>query len=170
MARGGYVEAEVYFKDENGAIYIRARGHVTSTLCPELKSIAFARLDAEPRVEKVLIDLSDCEYMDSTFLGLIVGMYKRFRNISTDRITLTGTNEICRGLLRTIGVLGLLQLSEEKPAFPIAMTRIVAGSKATARFILEAHEDLSDLSEENRSRFKTLTAVLKAAAKAPNGS
>jgi anti-anti-sigma regulatory factor len=164
------VEEAVYYKSEAGAIYVRATGHVTALVCPPLKAAVFGRLDADPPASAVYIDLSGCEYMDSTFLGLIVGTQKRFARATgrqrgdRDSIVLLGVNEACRGLLRTIGVLGMVVLSDAAVPFPADLTRLSGEARASARFLLDAHEELTGLSEENRQRFATLTKVLKGAA------
>jgi hypothetical protein len=159
------VEEAVYFKSEGRTLYMKATGHVTALVCPPLKSAAFERLDANPPVEAVYLELSDCEYMDSTFLGLIVGTQKRFSRLSSPgerrTIVLLHTNEACKGLLRTIGVLGMVQLSDEAVPFPADLARLSGEARTSARFLLDAHEELSALSADNRQRFSTLTSVLR---------
>ncbi|MDA8424668.1 MAG: STAS domain-containing protein [Treponema sp.] len=155
------MEEAAYFKEDGDTVYIRAEGHVTAAVCPGLKSRLFARLDAQPRAQAVVFDLAPCEYMDSTFLGLIVGAQKRFAASGGDKILVLHANDACRGLLRTIGVLGLVALSDENVAFPEDLERIGAGTRASAQLILDAHEELSGLSEENRRRFAGLTSILR---------
>ncbi|NTU85387.1 MAG: hypothetical protein HGA45_39550, partial [Chloroflexales bacterium] len=76
------------------------------------------------RIEAIYLDLSACEYMDSTFLGFIVGAQKRFAKTGEGEaggrrsLVLLGVNEACMGLLRTIGILGLVRVSEEQVPFP----------------------------------------------------
>ena len=108
------MEETAYFKEDGETVFVRAEGHVTAAVCPGLKARLFARLDAQPRAKAVFFDLSACEYMDSTFLGLIVGAQKRFQAAGGDKIVILQANEACRGLLRTIGVLGFVRLSDEK--------------------------------------------------------
>ncbi len=161
------MEEAVYYKSEGATLFIRATGHVTALVCPPLKAAVFQRLEAEPEVEKVYLDLSDCEYMDSTFLGLIVGTQKRFSRLSRggrrSPVVLLHVNEACKGLLRTIGVLGMVELSEAEQPFPADLARLSGESRTSARFLLDAHEELSALSPENRKRFSALTTVLKSA-------
>jgi anti-anti-sigma factor len=161
------VEEAVYFKSEGSTLYIRATGHVTALVCPPLKAAVFQRLDSEPAAEKVYLDLSACEYMDSTFLGLIVGTQKRFSRLAGVKpkgtIVLLAVNEACKGLLRTIGVLGMVELSDAEVPFPTDIARLSGESRTSARFLLDAHEELSELSSENRKRFSALTTVLKSA-------
>jgi len=160
------VEEAAFFTVGDGRILVRAEGHMTALLCPSLKARIFGALEAPEAPACVDFDLSACEYMDSTFLGLIVGVCKRLKSRSGGgRVVLHRTNEACLGLLRTIGVLGLVELSSEPCRGSEGMERIEGGPKASARFILDAHEELSALSEENRSRFSTLAAALRGALK-----
>ena len=161
------MEEAVFYKASDSTIYVKASGHVTALVCPQLKAAIFARLETEPRVDAVYFDLSGCEYMDSTFLGLIVGAQKRFAQGQANRtIVLLAVNEACKGLLRTIGVLGMVRLSDEAIAFPPDLERLSSGMRADARLLLDAHEELSELSPENRKRFSALTTVLKSAVEA----
>jgi len=157
------VEEAAYFKEEDGIAYVRAEGHMTALLCPSLKARIFARMEATPPIRGIEFDLSSCEYMDSTFLGLIVGVCKRLTSLNGRKPLLHCINEACAGLLRTIGILGLVELSAEPAPAIEGMEKVEVGASATARFILDAHEDLSRLSEENRDRFATLSALLRKA-------
>lgn len=160
------MEEVLFIKETNNRVFIRAQGHITANACPELKARVFDRLDAKPAVEDVIIDLSSCEYMDSTFMGLIVGFNKRFMRFSERPIRLVGLNETCTKLLRTIGVLRLVTIEDEAPSFPEPLERLGPGTKAGAGLVLKAHEELIELSEENERRFSALRDVLKDAAKA----
>ncbi|PKL25398.1 MAG: hypothetical protein CVV47_04895 [Spirochaetae bacterium HGW-Spirochaetae-3] len=155
------VEEALFVKETNNRIYIRAQGHVTANSCPELKSRVFDRLEAKPGVEDLFIDLSECEYMDSTFMGLIVGFNKRFLRFSNHPIRLVGINETCLKLLKTIGVARLVTLDDEATRFPEPLERLGTGKRAGAGFVLKAHEELMELSEENERKFSALRNVLK---------
>jgi len=155
------VEEALYVKETAQTIYIRAQGHVTAALCSDLKSRIFERLEAKPPVDNVYVDLSGCDYMDSTFLGLLVGINKRFLRFSERPLTVVRPSPPCVELLRTIGILRLIRILEEHVAFPDSMESIVTAEKATAEFLLDVHENLMDLSEDNRRKFSTLYTVLK---------
>ena len=150
-----------FFKDADEGVFIRVQGHVTASRCPELKGRVFSRLDKAPAPAAVYFDLSDCEYMDSTFLGLIVGVNKRFKALARKPVTVLHANPTCMGLLRTIGVTRLVDISDEDVALPRDTEEIGPSARATAEFILDAHENLSELSEENRNRFAGLTRILR---------
>lgn len=155
------MEEALYVKETARTIYICAQGHVTAALCSDLKSRIFERLEAKPPVDNVYVDLSGCDYMDSTFLGLLVGINKRFLRFSERPLTVVRPSPPCVELLRTIGILRLVRILEEPVAFPGSMESIVTAEKATAEFLLDVHENLMDLSEDNRRKFSTLYTVLK---------
>jgi anti-anti-sigma factor len=161
------VEEAIYMGMDGDRIYVRATGHITAALCPELKTKCFARFEVAPPVSAVYIDLSSCDYMDSTFLGLIVGLTKRLMAKARKKLTIVAANDACLGLLKTIGVLGLLEDSRESPPFPERMERIGRGSAATAEFLLDAHEELSSLSDDNRAKFSALTSLLRDSMRKP---
>jgi anti-anti-sigma factor len=113
------VEEALYVKEAAQTIYIRAQGHVTAALCSDLKGRIFERLEAKPPVENVYVDLSSCDYMDSTFLGLLVGINKRFLRFSERPLTVVRPTPPCTELLRTIGILRLVKVQEESFPFRI---------------------------------------------------
>jgi anti-anti-sigma factor len=158
------VEEALFIKETNNRIYIRAQGHVSANSCTEIKARVFDRLEAKPAVEDVYMDMTNCEYMDSTFMGLIVGFNKRFLRFSDHPITLIGLNETCLKLLKTIGVARLINIVDTGVPFPEPLEQLGAGKKARAGFILRAHEELMELSEENEQRFSSLRSILRDAA------
>lgn len=155
------MEEAVFYKESEAVMYIKAEGHVTAAICPEVKVKAFARLEEKPEIASIYVDLHACEYMDSTFLGLIVGLNKRFKARAGRPLVLLHVNPTCLGLLKTIGVLKLVEISDEDRIFPQPMEKIGFGPRATAEFLLDAHEELTGLSEENKARFSSLTKALK---------
>ena len=160
-AREAYVEEALFMRESGNVIYIRAIGHITANTCAELKSRVFGRLEAKPPVDAVYVDLERCDYMDSTFMGLLVGFNKRFLRFAEKPITILKANETCLKLLRTIGVARLVSLSDETIKFPEPLENLNAARKAEASLLLRAHEDLMELSEENERRFSALRSVLR---------
>ena len=155
------MEEALFVKSVGNSLYIKAQGHVTAALCPELKTACFTRFEESPPVTEVNVDLSDCEYMDSTFLGLVVGLTKRLMALSKKKIRIFRANDNCVGLLKTIGVLGLVEISSAALDLPPDLERVGRGAVATAEFLLDAHDELSSLSDENRAKFSALTTMLR---------
>lgn len=142
-------------------IYIRAKGHLTAKLCADVRTRAFERIESGDAVPACYLDLSECEYMDSTFLGLIVGINKKLRKASGAEVVILHAEPACVELLKSIGVAKLVRLEDGGVEFPAAMQDLTGDVKATPEFILDAHENLSELSDVNRKRFAVLQDILK---------
>jgi len=71
------VAEALFYKEDRNTLYLRAQGHITASLCADLRGMVFSRFEKTPQVENMYVDLSACDYMDSTFMGLLVGFNKR---------------------------------------------------------------------------------------------
>lgn len=151
----------IFYKREADTIYIRATGHITANSCSKLKDRVFEDFDSDAAPQNILIDLSHCEYMDSTFMGLIAGFNKRLLRQGKGPLILYKTNATCQKLLKTMGIANLVTMSEDLPQFPTMMETMNASEDASAEFILDSHNNLIELSEENEKRFATLRTILQ---------
>ena len=118
-----------------------------------------------------ILDLSDCLLMDSTFLGLLAGLGLKLANAPEGQgVLLYRPSARILELLETLGVLHLFKTCEAT-AWPTAasdtteMPASDASKTEVTRTCLEAHQTLMDISPENVSRFKDVTAFLAAGLK-----
>jgi anti-anti-sigma factor len=155
------LDAVIHYKEAGDSIFVRASGHITAALCPELKEKVLARLASAPPVAAIRIDLTPCDYMDSTFLGILVGFKKGLKPNPRASLSIHGANETCAQLLKTVGMTSLVVMEAGTEAFPPFMETLSGGAKANAEFLLDAHDNLSELSPENEKRFAILRSVLK---------
>lgn len=106
----------------------------------------------------LLLDLTDCVNMDSTFLGILMSMTSRL-----DRIELLNPSERILDLLDTLGVLDLLKVGQGENPFE-AKFGPAESSKANRRALteasLEAHKLLMEINPENVPRFKDVARFL----------
>ncbi len=151
----------IFYKKEADTVYIRATGHITANSCSQLKDRVFEDFDSDAAPQNIFIDLSQCEYMDSTFMGLIAGFNKRLLRQGKGPLTLYKVNETCQKLLKTMGIANLVTISEDLPQFPAMMETMNASEDASPEFILDSHNNLIELSEENEKRFATLRSILQ---------
>jgi anti-anti-sigma factor len=149
------------YKEKDDVLYIRAEGHVTAALCADLRFMIFERFDAEPKVKGMYVDLSECTYMDSTFMGLLVGFHKRLARVKAGKLRIVNPTKTARDLLSGLGLLPLIDIVEEAVPFPADMVDVLKTRTAGADLLLKAHENLMELSEDNVKRFSTLHSVLK---------
>jgi anti-anti-sigma factor len=151
----------LYYMENEGTLYVRAEGHVTAALCSDLRERVFSRFESSPPVQDVFVDLSACDYMDSTFMGLLVGFNKRLARSASKRIVIVRPTDTARELLSGLGLASLIDIVEEKVPFPEDMENVVKTRSASADLLLKTHENLMELSEENRKKFAALHTALK---------
>ncbi|MDB5298172.1 MAG: hypothetical protein JWO31_4155 [Phycisphaerales bacterium] len=61
-----------------GGCVVRLVGRATMHHSPAAEELVVQTLDRDPAAT-VALDLSDCSYLDSTFLGSLFGLYQRYR-------------------------------------------------------------------------------------------
>lgn len=156
----------LFFKDDSKNLYLRAEGHITANLCADLRELVFGALDRTDPPTGVYVWLENCSYMDSTFMGLLVGINKRLLKRGAHKMTLVRPSQSAKDLLAGLGVIGLVEQDQSDRAFPDDALEVGTGSRASTDLLLKAHENLMELSDENRERFGPLHSALSAAKKA----
>ena len=155
--------AEALFYQEDGmGLFVRAQGHITAAISTDLRELILERLGHPPVPPLLAVDLSRCDYMDSTFMGLLVGFHKRYKQLAGRALTLLRPSAECLKLLTGLGILALMSVaSGPEPATPERWVPIEARKNPAAEILLSAHRDLSELSSDNDRKFSALRAVLE---------
>ncbi|MFM1769252.1 MAG: hypothetical protein RJA22_1781 [Verrucomicrobiota bacterium] len=117
---------------------------------------------------RFLLDLSQCQLMDSTFLGVMAWLVLQFSEGPVPaRIELLNPSARIAGLLDNLGVAHLFPVHEggvprpEGAAIESAALPAPADRAEVARTSLEAHELLSRLDPRNAARFKDVVEFLR---------
>jgi anti-sigma B factor antagonist len=117
----------------------------------------------------IVLELSECALMDSTFLGVLAGFGLKANappgDCTSHAIELRNANERLTELLENLGVLHLFRTTQgalpagdkETTAVPPAC---LPSHEALTRASLEAHQTLMDLNPENIARFKDVVKFL----------
>lgn len=145
---------------------IRVVGRANFACGPGFKR-AVDELIAE-RPARLVMELGQCQLMDSTFLGVLSGGAERFHNERPGNgcIELSNANSRVTGLIESLGVSkwfhqihGTLDLPTNVHAkrLPLLNTTKVELKETS----LAAHEQLSQVSDVNRVKFAELTRTLK---------
>lgn len=153
-----------------GFSWIRCEGKGSFLNSPALKNFGDARISAGELL--LIVDLSQCSGMDSTFMGTLAGMSARLssRDGGSLQIAEPGPRN-----LRSLEDLGLDHLMEIDPPEAIWRGKIDAIRKdlkppgsilhlnelQRTRHVLEAHENLSDLNDQNEREFSNVVEVMK---------
>lgn len=163
------MEEKILYKAERHILYIRSIGYVTAALCPTLKNKVYKQIDNDPQLTNIKIDLNPCNYMDSTFMGLLIGIHKYFIKRRGKNIEILNPSHACYHLLKGLGIENILPITYDGDPFPGDMKQITKEENSNAEFILNTHENLMQASPENRKKFAVLHEVLKKQIK-KNGS
>lgn len=146
--------AGVFYGEAEHAAYLALRGRATWTQCDAFHETAQAVLDEG---HALVLDLSGCEYLDSTFLGTVHELVAR------GRVILVGVMPAVRALFEELSMEQVLaHIRDDVPAAPELYALNSGNDPAAARKrVLRAHEALSALSERNQEEFRDVIQSLR---------
>ncbi len=114
----------------------------------------------------IVIELSECSLMDSTFLGVLAAFGVKVNPVGAEcikrEIELRNSNERLLELLENLGVLHLFKICQgDLPkCSEVAAEKCNPSKESLARASLEAHQTLMEINPANVSRFKDVTKFL----------
>jgi anti-sigma B factor antagonist len=121
--------------------------------------------------ELILFDLSECEGMDSTFMGVMVGV--RLDQKKPGKSGNCMAVNVCTHCGKLLKNLGLTHLFDVMPGAPDCVNNIdpdiyfvvenegSIGHLEKLELMLKAHENLVEANESNKEEFKMLIELLK---------
>ncbi len=169
MGSGNNDNLTAAYIDQTAVIRVEGRGSFKTS--PPMKQFIHQVIDTQS-ANRILIDMSDCTGMDSTFMGVVAGIacfIKSKQDYSFKLINLSDKN---KKLLTTLGVDRVVEYSmsatsEEKDL----MTHQESGTQTleadfsdkldAAKTTLEAHETLVDINPANFDKFKSVLEFLQ---------
>jgi len=99
---------------EGGISAFTVRGELDMNTAPELESSLEAALAAPSAL--IMLDLSECEFIDSTGIALIVRAWQRLDGEGGGRLVLCCINHQVRRLLKITGIEGSISMYEQRVA------------------------------------------------------
>lgn len=110
------------------------------------------------------VDLSSCEYLDSTFLGTLQELVDQAEQESMP-LYLQNVPEAVMGSLRELGMTRVTErIRPHRAAVPDVLTPVLYGNfseRDRQTRVLHAHEALAELNESNRREFDRLIDMLR---------
>ncbi|MDC0319454.1 STAS domain-containing protein [Verrucomicrobia bacterium] len=159
----GIAPAKLYVADLGERAVVRITGRANC-----LSSVPFKRV-INSLIERgrrgFTLDLSDCQLMDSTFLGVLVGLNRTLGQSEPGGcFSLYRPTEPVRVLLDNLGILELFSTAESlgqaETAEPLEVGEASDKTELT-RTSLEAHRTLIDANPGNEAKFKEVTRFLE---------
>lgn len=152
---------------KNDILLLRAQGHMVAKHCFALKKFIYPYLERVEREIRIIVDLTDCILMDSTFVGFLMGLEARcgiFNPLSVDLFNPPGK---CKYALNSLAVLDRLNIKygdyDHDITTFILDTRKQESELERLVTIFEAHKALSRIDEKNRKEFEVLIDQLEKA-------
>jgi anti-anti-sigma factor len=147
-------------------VCVRVEGKGTHLNSPSLREFLAGMIEGGYRHFR--LDLGRCTYMDSTFLGMLVGVSLQLKRISPVRITILDANARGRELFQTLGIEQFFHFDNgSAPASRVCESELKSLTEANvsietkAETMLAAHEALVKADERNVCRFKDVITFLK---------
>jgi serine phosphatase RsbU (regulator of sigma subunit)/anti-anti-sigma regulatory factor len=144
----------VFYGETENAAYLALRCRATWMQCDAFHETARAVLE---QGRALVVDLSGCEYLDSTFLGTVHELVAR------GNVAVTGVTPAVRALFEELSMDQVLAaIREDLPPAPELFALSTASDAVAGRDrILHAHEALSGLSDRNRAEFREVVELLR---------
>ena len=135
----------------NGEYAVEVRGRANFDYAVPLRELSGKLSEAS----QLSIDLTGCEAMDSTFMGVLTMLALKFRKRGL-QVVLVGAGENLLKLLRDLGVAKLFKCVERREVVSgnKVETSGVADMLATAETVAEAHKALVGADAGNAEKFK----------------
>jgi len=147
-----------------GGLYVGLLERATQRTCPTANQLADDYLSSRPQPPIIVLDLSGCEWVDSTFAGWLLGLSKRMSRMPNGQMCVAGCGERCHTSLDRMGLADLFQFEEIEAPSETQMIRCTTSDqpdKEELKLMLAAHEALVQLGPENARIFAPIVATLR---------
>jgi len=167
LAEAGQLGVKVHTARHDGRTFIGLSGAGSWRESQQVLDLCDrARADGET---SIILDLSKCTHLDSTFLGVLHNIATSFDDAEDCRFELQNPSQALLREMSELGLTGVLMHFRHDPApLPESMQLVegsIPGGEEMGRLLLWAHEALVDADPSNADRFAAVLQVLHDRAK-----
>ena len=138
------------------------------TMATSLSVKCFLLTAFDANLDRVVFDLTECSYLDSTFMGVLVWAARLAATRASGWAKLVGVHDRVRSTLGAMNLEQVMDISEEPMTEELHLRALpIIEGPPEVRHIYEAHEALASLCPANRERFARLLEILEAEQKCP---
>jgi anti-anti-sigma factor len=142
---------------------IFVEGHRTLDESPAFYEFAAQSLEAELGPSTVVVNLSHCDYLDSTFLGCLAGLHRKYNRTMPHRFLVAASREKSQRLLGPTRLDTLVHVTEVCPE-PIGevveLSRPILPTADLGRHVMECHRRLAELGGPRAPSFQSIAEQL----------
>jgi anti-anti-sigma regulatory factor len=130
-------------------------------------------------IKSIVIDLSQCSGMDSTFMGTMAGIAMKLMKMPGGKLEVANPGNKNRSALEDLGLDVLMKIDSESTDRKIQLDEIEGKLRpcslpvekiGTARHVLDSHKKLCEVDEDNTQKFGSVLEFLEAEVKAKESS
>ncbi len=153
--------SEIKVGRTRGALVVKVVGG--GTIANSLSLRQFLATAFDSGVRSTIFDLSECDYVDSTFMGVLVWAARLAARYPGGAGRIVGAHAQVRDTLQAMRLELVLDISEA-PAEGHPRLRSLPTVEGVPQpgLIYEAHQELARITPENRRRFARLLEILEA--------
>lgn len=147
----------------NSGYFVRVAGRGTLRESAALHDFVAEALRVGPA--NIVIDLGPCDYLDSTFLGCLIDIFKQTRKMPASRLVLVRPSPACMSLLEKTRLATVLTIEPdcdepESTMVPLARSEEDPREPDMGRHIRDCHRRLADLGGPNQAVFAAIADQL----------
>ena len=138
---------------------LRVDGRGTLRESPTLREVGASCLDDDSDT-RLTVDLSGCDYLDSTFLGCLVALHKHGSRQGRDRFVIAAPSERRRALLSATALDRYFcqrDVAPEALERPLALCPDQLDARSLGLHVLECHRELAKLEGPGYVEFARLS-------------
>lgn len=147
---------------DQSVVYCRVVGLGNMNNCAPFQS--YSQKMREQGYREFVLDFSSCNGLDSTFLGILLGIAIGDRRTPAQVVIVNANNSV-RRILGEVGIDRLLNVCGQDVQLPeIPLQRLKEEKRPKndrIGMILKAHEDLCEIDSDNRKRFGRFLEILR---------
>jgi hypothetical protein len=147
-----------------GGLYVGLQARATQRTCPTADKVVNDFLASRPEIPAITLDLTGCDWLDSTFAGWLVSLSKRISRYPNGQVVLAGCGKRCLASLEKMKLTDFCRFAELHVPEETQMVRCTTSDqpkKEELKLMLEAHEALAGISPENAQIFAPIAATLR---------
>jgi anti-anti-sigma regulatory factor len=147
-----------------GGLLVRLAGRCTMQHSPATEATIENAMVHAPGVT-VVVDLFNCTYLDSTFLGCLFGLYRRFGATPDARLKMHASPERAKALFGPMRLDKVLKVENAPaPGFigeAVPLPDAGVDRKTLARHVMDCHRLLAETDTPARAAFLKIAAAME---------
>jgi anti-anti-sigma factor len=153
---------------EDDVVVVRTVGRGNLELSPNLRLVS-DRLNRDDYSPRYVMDLCQCDSLDSTYMGVMASMGMHQSSCGKGRLTVVNASDVTERQLNILGLNHILDIHKRGPASEYPPTDVDGFSKVeapeTSRYasivhMIESHQALVDAHTGNEVKFRNVMAAL----------